>query len=81
MLGATAPTECVRAPADLATIEASFVVSPTVCARAHDLLEELGLPAKALPPSGQEALTAAREGRATHVNIRREVCMCSLPLQ
>jgi hypothetical protein len=82
VLGGAAPSECIRAPATSAFVEATFLVAPgPTLDLVHQLLQEQGLPARALP---QRTAAAGAEGGASSAGgasilqpaslyIRREV--------
>lgn len=63
VLGAPAPPECVRAPADHAVVEGAFWVSRDLAPAVRATLLEQGVPQKALPPAGQ----------GSRLDVRREV--------
>lgn len=65
LLGAPAPSECVRSPATSAVIEGVIRLSPGDARQVAAMAASLGLPPKALPGAGQQ-------GPGTLV-IRREV--------
>ncbi|KAG2496383.1 hypothetical protein HYH03_005611 [Edaphochlamys debaryana] len=68
VLGAPAPQECVRAPAEVAVVEGTFLLGPPQQAAARALLEAAGLPQKALPPPpGEGGVGAFR------LTVRREI--------
>ncbi|GLC69764.1 hypothetical protein PLESTF_000877600 [Pleodorina starrii] len=50
VLGAPAPQECVRAPADMAVIEGTFLVGEEQLAAVRQLLASCGLPQRVLSP-------------------------------
>jgi hypothetical protein len=66
-LGAIAPQNCVRPPADSAEVVATFWLSMPVAAAARELLTGLGLPPRALPPANSPCTLL----------IRREVASLS----
>ncbi|MEW5306991.1 MAG: hypothetical protein WDW36_009414 [Sanguina aurantia] len=66
VLGSPAPSECVRTPAELASVEGVFVLSGGKVEAARLLLSREGLPQKALPSSSMD-------GTAVRLTVRREI--------
>lgn len=64
LLGASAPSECVRPPADTAVVAGSFWLGPGAGAALQEALREHGVPTRALPTSAPGRL-----------DVRREVCV------
>lgn len=62
LLGGPAPAECVREPADSAVVKGTFWLSRAAAAAVKKVLQEEGVPSRALP----------RDADCT-MNIRREV--------
>lgn len=65
--------ECVRAPADMALIEGTFLVGPELQQEVRELLAAAGLPARAVPPEPGSAEAAADAAEGWRLTVRREV--------
>lgn len=75
ILGAPAPAECVRHPADMAVVEGTFVLDPVTSGAARRALEDAGVPLRALPVAGRQSrITIRREVRARCLNCRAQRC-------
>lgn len=68
LLGAAAPPDCVRAPAPAAVLEGRWWLASEHSAAAHLLLEQVGLPTRALPGCADGG-----HGQGGHLHVRREV--------
>ncbi|KXZ53683.1 hypothetical protein GPECTOR_6g600 [Gonium pectorale] len=73
LLGAAAPQECVRAPAEVAVIEGTFVLGEEQRAAVAQLLAACGLPARALPLPAGEGGSGNGSGAAPRLTVRREI--------
>ncbi len=63
----------MRAPADMALIEGTFLLGPELQHEVRELLAPAGLPARAVPPEPGSAEAAAVAAEGWRLTVRREV--------
>jgi len=61
LMGAAAPSDCMRAPATSATIQGAFVLAPQLAELVDGKLGELGVPASSLSTNNCSRLVLRRE--------------------